>query len=62
MGDRLQLAAHAADLAKDIPARSMRQCVIKGCLSFVGKINLTFRDHEVAREYHDETLPRKVQS
>jgi len=55
-----KIAAHAADLAKATPARSMRQCLSKARFEFrwEDQFNLSL-DPEVAREYHDETLPQE---
>ena len=54
-----KIAAHAADLAKGHPgAQYPRQRLIKARFEFrwEDQFNLSL-DPEVAREYHDETLP-----
>ena len=55
-----KLAAHAADLAKGHPARNCATTLYRARFEFrwEDQFNLSL-DPEVAREYHDETLPQE---
>jgi phosphomethylpyrimidine synthase len=57
--DTYKLAAHAADLAKGHPAAQIRDNALSKArfeFRWEDQFNLAL-DPEVAREYHDETLP-----
>jgi phosphomethylpyrimidine synthase len=57
-----RIAAHAADLAKGHPAAQLRDDAISRArfeFRWQDQFNLSL-DHETARSYHDETLPKEA--